>query len=326
MDAHTLLSHQHEEPILSRSSDRFHFHVTDVELRRLYEEHFELFWTPKEVNPSADLTDWERLTDAERSFISHVLAFFAAADGIVFENIQCNFGNEVTIPEGRFFYGFQGMIENVHSETYMKILQTYISDESEQERMIHAVTTIPSIRMKAEWAMRYLDSSLPFALRLIAFAVVEGIFFSGSFCAIFWLKSQRPGMLEALTFSNQLIARDEGLHTAFAVALFHRLRNKPTAALVHEIVSSAVEIETIFTLGALQVSLIGMTAESMSQHIRFVADRLLRQLGYATLYNVSDPFSFMEAQSLRVTTNFFEGKVAEYALAPEGHFAIDAAF
>jgi ribonucleoside-diphosphate reductase beta chain len=326
MDTEKLLANQHDEPILSRSSDRFHFHVTDVELRRMYEEHFELFWTPKEINPTADLSDWASLTDAERAFISHVLAFFAAADGIVFENIQCNFGNEVTIPEARFFYGFQGMMENVHSETYMKILQTYITDEAEQARMINAVTTIPSIKAKAEWALQYLDGALPFALRLVAFAVVEGIFFSGSFCAIFWLKSQRPGMLEALTFSNQLISRDEGLHTAFAIALFHRLLHKPSEALVHEIVSSAVKNETVFTLEALQVSLIGMTSESMSQHIQFVADRLLRQLGYATLYNVSDPFSFMEAQSLRVTTNFFEGKVAEYALAPEGNFAIDADF
>lgn len=326
MDAQELLAHQHEEYLLDRSTERFHFRVTDAALRALYDEHFELFWTPKEVNPSADMADWDKLCTDERTFIAHVLAFFAAADGIVFENIQCNFANEVTIPEARFFYGFQGMMENVHSETYMNILQTYIRDANEQQRLINAISTVPSIKAKADWAMRYLDGSLPFAVRLLAFAVVEGIFFSGSFCAIFWLKSRHPGKLEALTFSNQLIARDEGLHTDFAVALFHRLQNKPAEGIVHEIVAAAVEVETAFTLDAIQVSLIGMTSSAMSQHIKYIADRLLRQLGYAPLFGVDDPFSFMQAQSMRITTNFFEGKVAEYALAPDGRFAVDAVF
>lgn len=328
MDAAELLARQCEEPLLQRSLDRLHFHVTDTELWRLYEDHFSLFWTAAEVSPTADVADWEQLTQPERDFISHVLAFFASADGIVFENCALNFGNEVTLVEARFFYAFQAMMENVHSQTYMSILTAYVADAEEQRRLIHSVHTVPSIQRKAEWAMTYLDADAkPFALRLIAFAVVEGVFFSGSFCAIFWLRAQNPGKLEALTFSNQLISRDEGLHTQFAVALFRRLVHRPSTALVHELVARAVDIEVEYTVDALKVPLIGMNSASMAQHIKYVADRLLVQLGYEKLFGASDPFgSFMLPISLRTSTNFFEGKVAEYALAPSGTYSDSTAF
>ena len=317
---------ERHEPILSKHADRFHFYVADQELREKYEEQVSLFWTPNEIDPYADRGQWLTLEEHERRFISTILAFFATADGIVFENIATNFAAEVTIPEARFFYGFQGAMENIHSETYMKILKAYVTDPSEQEALIHANTQNAAIRKKAQWAMQYFDESMPFCLRLVAFACVEGIFFSGAFCSIFWLKHYRPGLLEALTFSNQLIARDDGLHTDFSVMLFHRLQVKPRDAEVRAIVVRAVELEDEFTSDVLNVSLVGISAEAMRQYIRFVADRLLVQLGYAKQYDVRCPFTFMEKQSMRVTTNFFENKVAEYALPTEGSFCVDASF
>lgn len=327
MEVAELMQKQGDETILRRNLERFHFHVSDEGLRAMYEEHFNLFWTPAEIQPSADEGQWEQMTENEQAFIAHVLAFFAAADGIVFENVTTNFASEVTLVEARYFYGFQGMIENVHSEVYMKLLQTYVKDRTECDRLVGAIRTVPSIKAKADWAMRYFDATrVPFCLRLIAFAVVEAVFFSGSFCAIFWLKSRYPGRLHALTFSNSLIARDEGLHADFAVALFQRLQFKPTQADVHKLVGEATALETEFAIEALGVSLIGMTPESMSQWIHFVADKLLLRLGYDALHNATNPFPFMEKQSMRSTVNFFEGKVSEYALAPEGGYDDGADF
>lgn len=327
MDPVTLLSRQAEEPILKRTLDRFHFHVADAGLRQLYEEHFSLFWSASEIQPSADEGQWEQLGEAEQHFVSHVLAFFATADGIVFENCCTNFGSEVTLIEARYFYAFQAMIEQVHAEVYMKLLTTYVKCPDKQRCLIDAIRSVPSIKAKADWAMRYFDTEKqPFALRLIAFSVVEAVFFCGSFCAIFWVKWRHPGKLHALTFSNSLIARDESLHADFAVALFHRLVNRPTQADVHALVGEATMLETQFAVDALGVSLIGMSAESMTQWIQYVADRLLKQLGYDALYNAENPFPFMEKQSLRSTVNFFEAKVSEYALAPEGGYGEDANF
>lgn len=325
-ELYRLLDAERRDPLLASNTSRFHFHVTDQELREKYEEHLSVFWTPNEIDTHADVRQWSQLPDQERRFLSRILAFFATVDGIVFENVTCNFGAEVCIPEARFFYGFQAMMENIHSETYMKILQAYVKEPAEQQELIDAITRVEPIRRKAEWALKYFDTSLPFALRLVAFACVEGIFFSGAFCSIFWFKHFRTGQLEALTFSNQLIARDEALHTEFAVMLFHRLQSKPSEEAVREIVTQAVALEECFVSDVLQVALIGMSAELMSQYIRFVADRLLTQLGYPKIYNATCPFPFMEKQSMRVTSNFFENKVAEYALPPQGSFDVNSVF
>jgi ribonucleoside-diphosphate reductase beta chain len=321
-----LLALQPHEPLLVDSSRSFAFAVTDVELWDLYEKQFSTFWQPKEIDPSRDVGHWEKLTDGERSFISTVLAFFATSDGIVFDNVDANFSQEVKLMEAKFFYGMQGFMENIHSQVYMSLLKSYVKDEDEQATLINAIHDVDSIREKASWALKHFSKEIPFAHRLIAFAVVEGVFFSGAFCAIFWLKKYRKGLLEALTLSNAFIARDESLHCEFAVALFHRLQNKPLEADVHEMFKTAIELETRFTREALKINLIGMDAQKMTQYIQYVSDRLLGQLGYRKLFNAQNPFPFMESQSLRVTTNFFEGKVHEYALAARGSFSEEAEF
>lgn len=302
------------EPILRENKDRFVlFPIKHADIWKMYKQAEASFWTAEEIDLSADLTDWaDRLNDDERHFIKHVLAFFAASDGIVNENLAVNFMNEVQYPEARCFYGYQIMIENIHSETYSLLIDTYIKDSAEKNRLFNAIETVPAVTRKAEWALRWIEKG-SFAERLVAFAAVEGIFFSGSFCSIFWLKKR--GLMPGLSFSNELISRDEGLHCDFACLLYRQLLNKLPEARVREIITHAVEIEKEFVTDALPVQLIGMNAGLMRQYIEFVADRLLMELGCSKVYNATNPFDFMEMISLQGKTNFFEKKVAEYQKA-----------
>lgn len=299
------------EPILQENKDRFVlFPIKHNDIWEMYKKAEASFWTAEEIDLSSDQTDWTaKLNDDERHFIKHVLAFFAASDGIVNENLAVNFMNEVQYPEARCFYGYQIMIENIHSETYSLLIDTYIKDTLEKDKLFHAIETIPAVKHKAEWALRWIDNG-GFAERLIAFAAVEGIFFSGSFCSIFWLKKR--GLMPGLTFSNELISRDEGLHCDFACLLYSQLVNKLPKEKVSEIITDAVSIEKEFVTEALPVRLIGMNADLMCQYIEFVADRLLVALGCSKVYNATNPFDFMELISLQGKTNFFEKRVAEY--------------
>lgn len=300
-----------QEPLLSENSDRFViFPIKHDDIWQFYKKAEASFWTAEEIDLSQDLKDWNNLNDNERHFISHILAFFAASDGIVNENLAVNFLQEVQYAEAKFFYGFQVMIENIHSETYSLLIDTYINDAAEKAHLFTALDNIDCVKRKGEWALKWIESD-SFVERLIAFAAVEGIFFSGSFCSIFWLKKR--GLLPGLTFSNELISRDEGLHTDFACALYnnHIVKKIPKERIV-EIIIDAVEIEQEFVVDALPVDLIGMNAKLMSQYIEFVADRLLISLGCDKYYNSSNPFDFMEMISLQGKTNFFEKRVAEY--------------
>lgn len=278
----------------------------------MYKKHEASFWTAEEIDLSGDLQDWANLNDGERHFISHILAFFAASDGIVNENLAVNFMSEVQLPEARCFYGFQIMMENIHSETYALLIDTYIKDPREKDHLFHAIDTVPAVKRKAEWALRWIENG-SFAERLVAFAAVEGIFFSGSFCSIFWLKKR--GLMPGLTFSNELISRDEGLHCEFACLLYRMLSHQLPLEQVRQIISDAVEIEKEFITEALPVDLIGMNARLMKQYIEFVADRWLEELGNPKLYQASNPFDFMEMISLQGKTNFFEKRVGDYQKA-----------
>jgi ribonucleoside-diphosphate reductase beta chain len=299
------------EPILQENKDRFVlFPIKHNDIWEMYKKAEASFWTAEEIDLSSDQNDWTaKLNDDERHFIKHVLAFFAASDGIVNENLAVNFMNEVQYPEARCFYGYQIMIENIHSETYSLLIDTYIKDTQDKDKLFHAIETIPAVKHKAEWALRWIGNG-GFAERLIAFAAVEGIFFSGSFCSIFWLKKR--GLMPGLTFSNELISRDEGLHCDFACLLYSQLVNPLAKEKVTEIITDAVNIEKEFVTEALPVRLIGMNADMMCQYIEFVADRLLVALGCAKVYNATNPFDFMELISLQGKTNFFEKRVAEY--------------
>jgi ribonucleoside-diphosphate reductase subunit M2 len=305
-----------DEPILRENAQRFVlFPIKYHEIWQMYKKAEASFWTAEEIDLSKDLHDWnKRLNDDERFFISHVLAFFAASDGIVNENLVERFSGEVQIPEARCFYGFQIMMENIHSETYSLLIDTYISEPKQRTYLFNAIDNIPCIRRKADWALRWIsDKNSTFALRLVAFAAVEGIFFSGSFASIFWLKKR--GLMPGLTFSNELISRDEGMHTDFACLLFSHLKNKPEQKLVQDIITQAVEIEKEFLSDALPCALLGMNATLMCQYIEFVADRLLLTLGNQKFYNATNPFDFMENISLGGKTNFFEKRVGEYQKA-----------
>lgn len=296
--------------LLRENKDRFVIlPINYPQIWEQYKKHEASFWTAEEIDLSGDMKDWENLNDGERHFISHVLAFFAASDGIVNENLAVNFMSEVQLPEARCFYGFQIMMENIHSETYALLIDTYIKDPQEKNRLFHAIDTVPAVTRKAQWALRWIENG-SFAERLVAFAAVEGIFFSGSFCSIFWLKKR--GLMPGLTFSNELISRDEGLHCEFACLLYGMLSNKLTEEAVHGIIRDAVEIEKEFITDALPVALIGMNANLMQQYIEFVADRWLVALGYSKIYNASNPFDFMEMISLQGKTNFFEKRVGDY--------------
>ena len=299
------------EPILKENKDRFVlFPIKHHNIWEMYKKAEASFWTAEEIDLSSDGQDWEnKLSEDEKHFVKHVLAFFAASDGIVNENLAVNFMNEVQYPEARCFYGFQIMIENIHSETYSLLIDTYIKDPNEKNRLFNSIDTLPCVGKKAAWALKWIESE-SFAERLIAFASVEGIFFSGSFCSIFWLKKR--GLMPGLTFSNELISRDEGLHCDFACLLYSQLENKLPEEKVKAIIANAVEIEKEFVSDALPVRLIGMNAEMMCQYIEFVADRLLLALGCSKAYNATNPFDFMELISLQGKTNFFEKRVAEY--------------
>jgi len=301
---------QETELLLKENKDRFVIlPIKYPAIWEMYKKCEASFWTAEEIDLSDDLKHWENMNDGERHFISHVLAFFAASDGIVNENLAINFMSEVQLPEARCFYGFQIMMENIHSETYALLIDTYIKDVVEKDRLFHAIETVPCVGKKAEWALRWINNG-SFAERLIAFAAVEGIFFSGSFCSIFWLKKR--GLMPGLTFSNELISRDEGMHCEFACLLYRMLDKKLSKAAATKIITDAVEIEKEFISDALPVSLIGMNAKLMSQYIEFVADRWLGELGYDKVYGASNPFDFMEMISLQGKTNFFEKRVGDY--------------
>ena len=300
-----------QEPILKENKDRFVlFPIKHNNIWEMYKKAEASFWTAEEIDLNPDLQDWDnKLNDDEKHFIKHVLAFFAASDGIVNENLAVNFMNEVQYPEARCFYGFQIMMENIHSETYSLLIDSYIKDPKEKDRLFHSIDTLPCVGKKADWAIKWIGNGT-FAERLIAFAAVEGIFFSGSFCSIFWLKKR--GLMPGLTFSNELISRDEGLHCDFACLLYSELENQLPKERVTAIIANAVEIEKEFVSDALPVRLIGMNADLMCQYIEFVADRLLVALGCDKKYNAVNPFDFMELISLQGKTNFFEKRVAEY--------------
>jgi ribonucleoside-diphosphate reductase beta chain len=301
------------EPLLTENKNRFVIlPINYPVIWEHYKRHEASFWTAEEIDLHDDLKDWEKMNEGEKHFISHVLAFFAASDGIVNENLAVNFMSEVQIPEARCFYGFQIAMENIHSETYALLIDTYIKDVNEKNRLFNAIETVPAVKKKAEWALRWIENG-SFAERLVAFAAVEGIFFSGSFCSIFWLKKR--GLMPGLTFSNELISRDEGLHCEFACLLYKMLESRLSKEQVVKIISDAVEIEKEFITEALPVNLIGMNATLMKQYIEFVADRWIVELGYEKIYNTANPFDFMEMISLEGKTNFFEKRVGDYQKA-----------
>lgn len=284
---------------------------SEQHLYRMYKQSVAVFWTPDEIDFSKDISDWNKLTEPEKHFIGRILAFFAGSDGIVMENLVTRFQGEVSSQVVKLFYSFQNAMEGIHSETYSLLIDTYVKDEEEKAKLFNAINTIPCIEKKADWALYWMRDHNKFAVRLVAFACVEGIFFSGAFCAIFWLKKR--GLLPGLTFSNELISRDEGLHTQFAVALFHTLTFKPEPDTIKIIIMQAVTLEKEFICDALSCSLIGMNAKMMSQYIEFVADRLAVQLGTPKIYGAQNPFDFMDLISLEGKTNFFEKKVSEYS-------------
>jgi ribonucleoside-diphosphate reductase beta chain len=305
----------HAEPILEKNNSRFVlFPIVHDDIWSFYKRAEASFWTAEEIDLSPDLIDWEnKLTEDERFFIKHVLAFFAASDGIVNENLAEHFLSEVQYTEAKFFYGFQVAMENVHSETYSLLIDTYIQNTADKAHLFNAIDTLDCVKKKAEWALKWIDKGT-FAQRLVAFAAVEGIFFSGSFCAIFWLKKR--GLMPGLSFSNELISRDEGLHCDFACLLYNdHLNNKLTKEEVKEIIMDAVAIEKEFVTDAIPVRLIGMNSDLMAQYIEFVADRLLVELGNEKVYNTQNPFDFMDMISIQGKTNFFEKRVGEYQKA-----------
>jgi len=321
-----------QELLLTPDENRFvMFPLQSKEIWDMYKKQVDCFWRAEEVDLSKDKRTWDKLTSDEQFFIKHIIAFFAASDGIVLENLAARFMGEVQLSEARAFYGFQIAMENIHSEVYSLLIDTYITDKDEKTKLFQAIDNFPCIKKKADWAINWIhDKRSQFATRLIAFACVEGIFFSGAFCSIYWLK-QKPGdMMPGLTFSNELISRDEALHTEFAVLLYKMLNKKLRKQKVYEIIKEAVEIEKEFICEALPCRLIGMNSDLMSQYIEFVADRLIIQLGYEPFYNTNNPFPFMEMISIEGKTNFFEKRVGEYALASkdtsEEAFNLDADF
>jgi ribonucleoside-diphosphate reductase subunit M2 len=314
------------EPLLAPDDNRFvMFPIKYQDIWDMYQKQVDSFWRPEEIDLSKDLTHWDALNNDERFFISMILAFFAASDGIVLENLAQRFMSDVQVSEARAFYGFQIAMENIHSHTYSNLIETYIRDKEEKHKLFNAINNYPCIKKKSDWAQKWIhDNRSSFATRLVAFACVEGIFFSGAFCSIFWLKKR--GLMPGLTFSNELISRDEALHCEFAVLLYSKLIKKMDKSRIHEIIKEAVEIETEFICDALPCRLIGMNSELMTQYIQFVADRLCVQLGYKKIYNVTNCFSWMEMISLERKTNFFESTVSEYALANKSQSTEDFNF
>ena len=309
------MSKINSEPLLTPNDNRFvMFPIQYDDIWKMYKKQVDCFWRAEEIDLTKDLTDWDRIEKDEQYYISMILAFFAASDGIVLENLALRFMGDVQVSEARAFYGFQIAMENIHSQLYSLLIDTYIKDEEHKERLFNAIDTFPCIKKKADWAKKWIaDNRSSFATRLVAFACIEGIFFSGAFCSIFWLKKR--GLMPGLTFSNELISRDEALHTEFAILLYTKLQKKINKSRIYEIVREAVEIETEFICEALPCRIIGMNSELMTQYIQFVADRLCLQLGYDKIYGTANPFPFMELISLESKTNFFEKRVADYALA-----------
>jgi ribonucleoside-diphosphate reductase subunit M2 len=303
------------EPLLTPNDKRFvMFPIQDEKIWTMYKKQIDCFWRAEEIDLTKDLAHWDALNKDEQHFISMILAFFAASDGIVLENLAMRFMSDVQLSEARAFYGFQIAMENIHSETYSLLIETYIKDSMEKDRLFNAIENFPCIQKKAQWAQKWIgDNRSSFAKRLVAFACVEGIFFSGAFCSIYWLKKR--GLMPGLTFSNELISRDEALHTEFAILLYSKLLKKMNKSKIHEIIKEAVEIEIEFICEALPCKLIGMNSQLMTQYIQFVADRLVVQLGYDKIYNAANPFDFMELISIEQKTNFFESRVSDYALA-----------
>jgi len=301
------------DPILEESTQRFTtFPIVYDDMWSLYKKQMDCFWRAEEIDLSKDVTHWKQLTDDERFFIKHILAFFASSDGLVIENIGIRFMNDVQVSEAKAFYGFQVMMEQIHSETYSLLIDTYVKDDVEKDKLFRAIDTFPCIKAKAEWALKWIgDEEADFATRLVAFACVEGIFFSGAFCSIFWLKKR--GLMQGLTFSNELISRDEALHCEFAVLLHSKLNKK--CSVIRDIIKEAVTIEQEFICEALPCRLIGMNADLMTQYIEFCADRLANQLGADKIFDTPNPFTWMEMISIEGKTNFFEKRVGEYALA-----------
>ena len=309
------MSKNNTEPLLSPDDNRFvMFPIKHNDIWEMYKKQIDCFWRAEEIDLSKDSTHWESLNADEKHFISMILAFFAASDGIVLENLASRFMSEVQVSEARAFYGFQIAMENIHSESYSLLIETYIKDKEEKYKLFNAIENFPCIKKKSDWAQKWIhDNRSSFATRLVAFACVEGIFFSGAFCSIYWLKKR--GLMPGLTFSNELISRDEALHCEFAILLYSKLLKKIDKARIHELIKEAVDIETEFICDALPCRLIGMNSELMTQYIQFVADRLCVQLGYKKIYNVGNPFDFMELISLEGKTNFFEKRNDSYALA-----------
>jgi ribonucleoside-diphosphate reductase subunit M2 len=303
------------EPLLAPDDNRFvMFPIQHQDIWEMYKKQVDCFWRAEEIDLSKDLTHWESLNADEKHFVSMILAFFAASDGIVLENLAVRFMSDVQVSEARAFYGFQIAMENIHSQTYSLLIETYIKNEDEKMKLFQAINHYPCIKKKSDWAQKWIkDNRSGFATRLVAFACVEGIFFSGAFCSIFWLKKR--GLMPGLTFSNELISRDEALHCEFAILLYNKLVKKMPKSKIHELIKEAVDIETEFICDALPCRLIGMNSKMMTQYIQFVADRLCLQLGYDKLYDVTNPFDFMELISLEGKTNFFERVVSDYSLA-----------
>jgi ribonucleotide reductase beta subunit family protein with ferritin-like domain len=309
------MSKNPSEPLLTPDDNRFvMFPIQHDDIWKMYQKQVDCFWRPEEIDLSKDMSDWERLNNDEKYFVSMILAFFAASDGIVLENLASRFMREIQVSEARAFYGFQIAMENIHSHTYSLLIDTYIRNKEEKNKLFNAITHFPCIKKKSDWAQKWIhDNRSSFATRLVAFACVEGIFFSGAFCSIYWLKKR--GLMQGLTFSNELISRDEALHCEFAVLLYSKMQKHIQKSRIHEIIKEAVEIETEFICSALPCRLIGMNSTLMTQYIQFCADRLCLQLGYDKIYNVGNPFDFMELISLEGKTNFFERKISDYALA-----------
>merc|ERR1712151_1421457 len=302
------------DPLLKENPQRWVlFPIQYPAVYEMYKKHEASFWTAEEIDLAQDAKDWDTLSDGERFFVTHVLAFFAASDGIVLENLGARFSTEIQIPEARAFYGFQMAMENIHSETYSLLIEQYIRDPAEKDAVFNAISTMPPVQAKAEWAVQWMRGENSFAERIVAFAAVEGVLFSGSFCAIYWLKKR--GLMPGLTFSNELISRDEGLHADFACLLYGMLQHPLPEDVVHDIIRGAVEVERKFICEALSCDLIGMNSELMTKYIEFVADRLLTALGHSKLFNASNPFDWMELISLQGKTNFFEKRVGEYQKA-----------
>lgn len=318
-----------DEILLKKNPNRYVlFPIKFPKIWKMYQKQVACFWTPEEIDLSKDLNDWEKLNQNEKHFIKNVLAFFAGSDGIVMENLNINFSNEIQIPEARGFYAFQTAMENIHSHTYSLLIDTYIKDKKEKTKLFNAISTIPCVEKKAKWALKWMNSESSFAERLVAFAAVEGIFFSGSFCSIFWLKQR--GLMPGLTFSNELISRDESMHCEFAALLYSMIKNKLNKKAIYEIICEAVKIEKEFITKSLPCNLIGMNSKSMSEYIEYVADRLIVQLGYPKFYKTKNPFDFMEMISIQGKTNFFEKRVGEYQKAGiidnEEEFNLEADF